>query len=77
MFCRGEAVSSASPGPTPFELSVKHLNYSVLYEYIKQQVDVRFTRTTVEISSPVPVLPPICGSMAVPTSTAQWKSICH
>lgn len=25
------------------------MNYSVPYEYIKQQVDVRLTRTTVEI----------------------------
>ena len=49
--------------PTPFELSVwkvatvqynyhvsvDKMNYSVPYEYIKQQVDVRLTRCTVEI----------------------------
>jgi hypothetical protein len=49
--------------PTPFELAVwkvatvqynyhislEHMNYSVPYEYIKQKVDVRLTRSTVEI----------------------------
>lgn len=32
-----------------YHISVEHMNYSVAYEYIKQQVDVRLTRTTVEI----------------------------
>ena len=32
-----------------YHISVEHMNYSVPYEYIKQQVDVRLTRSTVEI----------------------------
>ena len=32
-----------------YHISVERMNYSVPYEYIKQQVDVRLTRTTVEI----------------------------
>ena len=32
-----------------YHISVERMNYSVPYEYIKQQVDVRFTQTTVEI----------------------------
>ena len=32
-----------------YHISVERINYSVPYEYIKQQVDVRLTRTTVEI----------------------------
>lgn len=32
-----------------YHISAEHMNYSVPYEYIKQQVDVRLTRTTVEI----------------------------
>ena len=31
-----------------YHISVERMNYSVPYEYIKQQVDVRLTRTTVE-----------------------------
>ena len=32
-----------------YHISVERMNYSVPYEYIKQRVDVRLTRTTVEI----------------------------
>ena len=32
-----------------YHINVERMNYSVPYEYIKQQVDVRLTRTTVEI----------------------------
>ena len=32
-----------------YHVSVERMNYSVPYEYIKQKVDVRLTRTTVEI----------------------------
>ena len=32
-----------------YHISVDKMNYSVPYEYIKQKVDVRITRTTVEI----------------------------
>ena len=32
-----------------YHISVERMNYSVQYEYVKQQVDVRLTRTTVEI----------------------------
>jgi len=32
-----------------YHISVEHMNYSVPYEYIKQKVDVRLTRSTVEI----------------------------
>ena len=32
-----------------YHISVERMNYSVPYEYIKRQVDVRLTRTTVEI----------------------------
>ena len=32
-----------------YHISVERMNYSVPYEYIKQKVDVRLTRTTVEI----------------------------
>jgi len=32
-----------------YHISVEHMNYSVPYEYIKQQVDVRLTRSTVEV----------------------------
>ena len=32
-----------------YHISVERMNYSVPYEYIKQQVNVRLTRTTVEI----------------------------
>lgn len=32
-----------------YHISVERMNYSVPYEYIKQQVDVRLTQTTVEI----------------------------
>lgn len=32
-----------------YHISAERMNYSVPYEYIKQQVDVRLTQTTVEI----------------------------
>lgn len=32
-----------------YHISVERMNYSVPYEYIKQKVDVRLTRTTVEV----------------------------
>ena len=32
-----------------YHISVERMNYSVPYEYIKQQVDVRLTRATVEM----------------------------
>ena len=32
-----------------YYISVERMNYSVPYEYIKQKVDVRLTRTTVEV----------------------------
>ena len=60
-----------------YHISVERMNYSVPYEYIKQKVDVRLTRTTVEIFFSVPGSPLICVSTAVPTSTAQWRSICR
>lgn len=53
------------------------MNFSVPYECIKQQVDVRLTRTTVEIFFLAPASPPICDSMAALISTAQWRSICR
>ena len=34
-----------------YHISVERMNYSVPYEYTKRQVDVRLTRTTVEISA--------------------------
>lgn len=38
----------ATVGPN-YHISVDHMNYSVPYEYIRQKVDVRLTRTTVEV----------------------------
>jgi ISPsy14, transposase len=32
-----------------YHISVERMNYSVPYEYIKHQVDVRLTRSTVEV----------------------------
>lgn len=38
----------ATVGPN-YHIAVDHMNYSVPYEYIKQKVDVRLTRNTVEV----------------------------
>lgn len=38
----------ASVGPN-YHISVERMNYSVPFEYIKQKVDVRFTRSTIEV----------------------------
>ena len=76
---------------TPFELSVwkvatvqynyhvsfDKMNYSVPYEYIKQQVDVRLTRCTVEIffgGTRIASHPRLLGAL---TSIAQMRAICR
>ena len=38
----------ATVGPN-YHISVEKMNYSVPYEYIRQKVDVRITRNTVEV----------------------------
>lgn len=42
------AWKSATVGPN-YHISVEKMNYSVPYEYIKQKVDVRITRSTIEV----------------------------
>ena len=56
-----------------YHVSVERMNYSVPYEYIKQKVDVRLTRTTVEIF--------FAGTRVAshlrPASTAPQRSTCR
>ena len=77
--------------PTPFELSVwkvatvqynyhvsvDKMNYSVPYEYIKQQVDVRLTRCTVEIFFGGTRIASHPRCSAARTSIAQMRAICR
>ena len=63
-------VWKVATGQYNYHISVERMNYSVQQESIKQQIDVRLTRITVEIFLPVPASPPICGSAVILTSTA-------
>ena len=60
-----------------YYISVERMNYSVPYEYIKQQVDDTLPGPPWKSSLQGLASPPICGSMAVPTSTTRWRSICR
>ena len=54
-----------------YHISVDKQNYSVPYEYIKQKVDVRITRSTVEVFFGGNVFVPTRGFTEEPISTAR------
>jgi len=68
----------ATVGPN-YHISVDSMNYSVPYEYIKQKVDVRVTKGTVEIffdGNRICSHPRLYGR-SNQYSTVPWKTICR
>lgn len=66
----------ATVGPN-YHISVERMNYSVPFEYIKQKVDVRLTRSTVEVSTVETESVPIPGCTDGLTNTARSRRICR